>query len=153
MIGSQEAEPGIINHTSRDILTVGAFRNSNIDASKEQRTAEEFVAIYSAGGKTSCELTSNVGWDRWRKLVYNASINPLCAITGLDSGSLRLNESALSMLIRPAMEEIVAAAAAAGHILPDDIIQKMIDEDPVEAEFVPSMLQDVRKVSPEFLYP
>lgn len=151
MIGSKEAAPGVIDHTARDNLSIGAFRNVNVDAGEEQRSTAEFVAMYSAAGKTSCILTLDVGWDRWRKLVYNATFNPLCATTGLDSGSLQLADGALTTLIKPAMMEIVATAAASGHVYAEDVIERMIDEDPIEAHFVPSMLQDVRKVCPQFL--
>jgi len=50
-------------------------------------------------------------------------------------------------LVRPAMQEIVAAAkAAANVILEDDVVEKVIATDPLESWAKPSMLQDLEKV-------
>ncbi|KAG9662961.1 hypothetical protein KCU63_g20307, partial [Aureobasidium melanogenum] len=49
---------------------------------------------------------------RWRKLVYNACLNSICALTGLDTGRIRLADGAIDGLVKPAMEEIRAAAKA-----------------------------------------
>jgi 2-dehydropantoate 2-reductase len=149
MIGSQEVTAGVIEHDFPDKLIVGAFRNSNLDPAKEDAAAKRFVGIYAAGGKTECEFTDNVGFSRWRKLIYNACLNPICAITGLDTGRIRLADEAIEMLVRPAMEEIRAAAKAAGHDLPEDICDTMIEVDPLRMYLPPSMLADVRKVSYE----
>lgn len=146
LAGAEEVRPGVVNQPTPDKLTIGAFRNPNLDACVQRQAAEKFIRIYSAAGKTSCMFASDVAWDRWRKLIYNASFNPICAITGLDSGCVRLAGDSLLTLIQSSMSEIKAAAAACGHELPDDIAQTMIDGDPIEMYFSPSMLQDVRKV-------
>ncbi|KAH7081635.1 2-dehydropantoate 2-reductase-like protein [Paraphoma chrysanthemicola] len=146
LIGSAEPSPGQIVHDEPDKLFIGAFRNSNIEASIAQDRAKEFVQIYSAGGKTQCTYSPNVLHDRWKKLVYNACLNPICAITGLDTGRIRLADGALDGLVRPAMREIIAAAkAAAGVELADDIVEWTIEMDPLESYLKPSMQQDLEK--------
>jgi 2-dehydropantoate 2-reductase len=147
MIGSHEVASGVIEHDFPDKLIVGAFRNSNLDPKEEDAAAKRFVQSYSAGGKTECEFTDNVGFSRWRKLIYNACLNPICAITNLDTGRIRLADGAIESLVRPAMEEIRAAAKAAGHDLPADVCDTMIEVDPLTLYLPPSMLADVRKVS------
>lgn len=103
--------------------------------------------MYSAGGKTQCTHSSNVLHDRWKKLVYNACLNPICAITGLDSGRIRLADGAVDGLVRPAMREIIAAAKAAADVeLADGIVQWTIEMDPLESYLKPSMQQDLDKV-------
>jgi ketopantoate reductase len=85
--------------------------------------------------------------DRWKKLVYNACLNPICAITGLDSGRIRLAGGAVDGLVKPAMREIIAAArAAAGVELDEGLVQWTIDIDPLESYLKPSMQQDLEKV-------
>ncbi|KAJ6073405.1 6-phosphogluconate dehydrogenase [Penicillium canescens] len=145
LTSAEEVRPGVVDQPTPDKITIGAFRNPNLDACVERQASEKFIKIYSAAGKTSCMYASDVAWDRWRKLIYNASFNPICAITGLDSGRVRLAGDSLFRLIQSAMTEIKAAAAACGHELPEDIAQTMIDGDPIEMYFLPSMLQDVRK--------
>ncbi|KAH7410013.1 2-dehydropantoate 2-reductase-like protein [Phaeosphaeria sp. MPI-PUGE-AT-0046c] len=146
LIGSAELSPGQIVQDEPDRLLIGAFSHPTIPASDLNARAQDFVAIYSAAGKTQCTLSPNVLHDRWRKLVYNACLNPICAITGLDTGRIRLADGAVEGLVKPAMREIVAAAkAAAGVELGDEVVQGMIEMDPLESYLKPSMQQDLDK--------
>ncbi|RMY00435.1 hypothetical protein D0868_09006 [Hortaea werneckii] len=144
--GSQELQYGTIFHGSHDSLEIGAFRNCNTQKSREIAAAKHFVSLYAASGKASCQFAPHVQHDRWRKLVYNATINPLCAITALDTGSLRRAGPFVSKLLEDGMAEIIAVAAAAGHIFPKALSQELLDLDPMEDRFEPSMLQDAKKV-------
>ncbi|KAL4949311.1 2-dehydropantoate 2-reductase [Aspergillus filifer] len=146
MIDSYEGEPGHIVQESHDRLELGPFRNHNIpDSQKEIDAADEFIKIYAASGKPSVTFSADVPWSRWRKLVYNAVLNPLAAISGLDSARLRLSGSVIEELARPAMEEVVATAKALGHDLPEDIVDRMISLDPIDLYLKPSMQCDSEK--------
>ncbi|KAF2728122.1 hypothetical protein EJ04DRAFT_556955 [Polyplosphaeria fusca] len=145
LIGSAETAPGVIVQDDRDRLLVGAFRNPNIDVALEQNKAKEFVQLYGKGGKTDCVYSETVLHDRWRKLVYNACLNPICAITGLDTGRIRLADGGIEGLVRPAMQEIVQAAKAKGVELAENVVDFMIEVDPLDIYLSPSMLADVRK--------
>ncbi|KAI4640032.1 hypothetical protein J4E93_008832 [Alternaria ventricosa] len=146
MIGSAEPAPGHIVQDEGDRLLIGAFPTSNINPAVPERRAEEFVELYAKGGKTDCQYSPNVLHDRWKKLVFNACLNPICAITGLDDGRLRLADGALDGLVRPAMREIVAAAkAVCGVELAEDVVEETIHIDPLESYLKPSMQQDVEK--------
>ncbi|KAL4940157.1 hypothetical protein BDV06DRAFT_213691 [Aspergillus oleicola] len=150
MIDSYEGEPGCIVQESRDRLELGPFRNPHIsDAQKEIDAANKFIKIYAASGKPAVMFSNDVPWSRWRKLVYNAVLNPLAAISGLDSARLRLSGTVIVELARPAMEEVVATATALGHNLPDDIVDRMINLDPIDLYLKPSMQCDSEK---EFEY-
>lgn len=144
--GSHEIGHGEIVHEDNDLLFVGAFKNPALDPAAEAKAAEDFVDMYSAGGKCVCEYKPDVGWTRWRKLLYNACLNPICAITDLDTGRIQLAQGTLNGLVRPAMQEIRAAAKACGHDLPEDLIDFMIKLDPITMYNPPSMQVDVRKV-------
>ncbi|KAF1963661.1 2-dehydropantoate 2-reductase [Byssothecium circinans] len=146
LIGSAETEKGRIEQDDRDRLLIGAFANPNIAQTDADKRAEEFVRIYGKGGKTECVLSKDVLHDRWRKLVYNACLNPICAVTGLDTGRIRLAEGAVEGLVKPAMREIVEAAKrSAGVTLAEDVVDYMIEVDKLELYLSPSMLADVRK--------
>lgn len=148
MIDSYEGLLGQIFQESRDILYLGAFRNPNIpDTSVEIAAAHAFIRIYSAAGKADVTFSDNVPWSRWRKLVFNAVLNPIAAITNLDTSRLRLSGTVIEELARPAMKEVVATAEALGHQLPGDIIDTMINLDPIDAYLKPSMQCDSDKVS------
>lgn len=146
MIGSEETAPGVIVQDDKDRLLVGAFDHPKITRAWGTYRAQEFVKIYGAGQKTDVKYSENVAHDRWRKLVYNACLNPICAITGLDTGRIRLADGAVEGLVRPAMREIVEAAKANGVELADDVVETMIEVDALELYLSPSMLADVRKV-------
>ncbi|OJJ79197.1 ketopantoate reductase family protein [Aspergillus glaucus CBS 516.65] len=143
--GSHEVGTGQIVHEDHDRAFIGAFDNPNLDAQVQQEAATDFVEIYKAGGKCSPEYQPNVGWTRWRKLVYNACLNSICAVTDLDTGRMQLADGAIDNLVRPAMQEIRAAAEAYGHDLPEELVEAMIRMDPITMYNPPSMQVDLRK--------
>jgi ketopantoate reductase len=65
---------------------------------------------------------------------------------GLDTGRIRLADGTIDGLVKPAMEEIRAAAKAVGVDLPPDVCDFMINIDPLTMYLPPSMLGDIRKV-------
>lgn len=107
--------------------------------------AQHFVRIYSAGGKTACLYMSDVGYDRWTKLVYNATLNPISALVGMNTGEIQMTTS-LKTLVIPAMTEVVRVAEAAGHKFPEGIIEDTIRSNPIDKLITPSMLIDARRV-------
>ncbi|EME86935.1 uncharacterized protein MYCFIDRAFT_77273 [Pseudocercospora fijiensis CIRAD86] len=145
MMGSREIEPGVIRHIGHDSSLIGVFPGQRMPEQVGVETALHFCKVYLAAGKATCAYDDDVSRSRWRKLVYNASFNPICAITGMDTGSVRLADDAVEKLVRPAMEEIRTCAAAAGHELPEDIADKCLNFDPIEMHYVPSMLEDLRR--------
>ncbi|KAH6643632.1 2-dehydropantoate 2-reductase-like protein [Boeremia exigua] len=146
LIGSAEPSSGHIIQNEPDRLLVGAFPHPSISDELASERAKQFVNLYSAGGNTDCKFSPDVLHDRWRKLVYNACLNPICAITGVDSGRIRLADGGLDGLVRPAMREIVAAAKAVANVeLAEDVVEQMINVDPLENWAKPSMQQDLEK--------
>lgn len=152
LMGADELSPGNILQNDVDRLYIGEFVSKTIDKEKQTAAAKEFVRIYSASGKVQCSYQPDVTFVRWRKLMYNAVWNPICALTDLDTSRFRLASdetdpaSPLNLLIRPAMNEIrTAAKAAAGVELPESLVEDMVECDPIEIFCAPSMLQDRRK--------
>ncbi|KAJ5114777.1 2-dehydropantoate 2-reductase [Penicillium alfredii] len=149
-VDAHEVSKGVIEQKQRDLLHIGAFQHPSLSRDTLEKKAKQFIAIYSASGKTTCLYKPEVEYERWTKLVYNASFNPVCALTGLNTGELQLNENTnthtLAGLVIPAMKEVVEIARAAGHILPEDIVDDAIRSNPVEQMITPSMQVDVQKV-------
>jgi ketopantoate reductase len=79
-------------------------------------------------------------------LIFNAALNPICAITGLDDGRIRLAPGGVEGLVKPAMQEIYETAKELGYLLPDDIIDTMLNMDPLDLYLKPSMQVDIEKV-------
>ena len=146
-IRSHELKPGVIEHMDHDELVLGPFRNPALLRRDEESFARQFCEMYSAGRKTRCVYDDDVAYSRWRKLMYNACINSICAATGLDTGRVQQTGSLVDGIVRPAMNEIVAAAKASGVHLPSNITEDVIGHlEPVDMHFSPSMLVDVEKV-------
>ncbi|KAH8700756.1 ketopantoate reductase PanE/ApbA C terminal-domain-containing protein [Talaromyces proteolyticus] len=146
MIGAHQLSSGVIRHDRSDILHLGPIYNASISREKEDELAALFSSLYTSGG-ASCLLTENITWMRWKKLVWNASFNSVCAMTGLDSGAI-IDAGGVETIIRPVMDKINSIAKASGHTLPDGIQQLMIDSMPREMHFRPSMLVDVERGNP-----
>ncbi len=152
LIGTAEKGHGNIIHDDHDILIIGPFQNPNMPAETALSAAKKFVDIYNSSGKVDCQLNENVGFVRWRKLVYNACFNPVAAIARMDTSRMRIAKTPIDDLIRPAMWEVWNTARAAGFQLPDDQVEKTIDADPFDVWCKPSMLQDALKVCLAVLY-
>nr|POF25867.1 uncharacterized protein CFP56_74952 [Quercus suber] len=97
---SHQVDVGQIVHDHHDELYVGAFRSPLLDPTFEDERAQTFCEIYPAGGKCTAEFKSDVGWTRWRKLLFNACLNPLCAVLDLDTGPVhsRCSQAKISVL-------------------------------------------------------
>lgn len=152
LMGADELSHGHILENDPDRLFIGPFFNPALDIQEQVAAAEEFVRIYQASGKVQCSYERDVLFIRWRKLMYNAVWNPICALTDMDTTRLRLASkeddpaSPLNLLVRPAMNEIRAAAKSAADVdLPESLVEAMVECDPMEIWCAPSMLQDRRK--------
>ena len=145
LISATETQPGSILHDDHDRLIIGPFENPSLPHDIQLAAAMKFVELYNASGKVDCELNENVGFVRWRKLLYNAGYNSACTITRMDTTRMRIAKQPIDDLVRPLMQEIWNIAKAAGYELPDGIIEKMINVDPWTF-FKPSMQQDIEKV-------
>ena len=153
LMGANEPEPGFIVEDDPDRLGVAPFHSPKLPAEQQKAAAMEFVELYSASGKARCSYDPNVQYARWRKLVYNCVWNPICALTGCDTGRLRLvamhasyaAADPVALLVRPAMREVINVAASVGVQLDPELIDRMVEAEPVETFCAPSMLQDMRK--------
>lgn len=145
-IGVHERNGHVI-HDDHDRFHIGAFHNAALDRQYERGKLEDFTAVYSANKVVDAEVVDDIVFYRWRKLVWNGTFNPMCAITQLDSAAIRLFGGEHS-LIRPGMAEMVAIAKADGYDLGADIVDTILDTTPLELSFRPSMLVDVDKGNP-----
>lgn len=139
LIGATETQPGHVTHDSPDIMTIGAFENPNVLINTSVAAAHQFLELYKASGKLQCSYSAVVGYFRWKKLVYNACYNSVCAITCMDTGRMRLHQFPINILIKPLMREILAIAEAAGHILSENYIEELINGGTIQSFFKSSM--------------
>lgn len=132
----------VISHEGTDALSIGYFNNCNISQDIQKEAALTFVKCYN-NGKNKCSYDENVNYTRWRKLVYNATLNPICSLTGVDVGRLELFGANESMVLS-AMAEVYAIAASDGVDIPPEVVDIMLRCDD-DVYYAPSMLVDIKK--------
>ncbi|KXH66995.1 hypothetical protein CSAL01_07700 [Colletotrichum salicis] len=127
-------------HNDPDILQLAYWPNPKFTDEDQSNACSTFAQMYNNGG-AKCSVQKDISWFRWRKLIWNASFNTVCAITGFDSGAIQ-DAGGLDILVRPAMRDVVAVAQAAGHVFPDEIPDNIVEFTPKEARLKPSMQID-----------
>jgi len=130
--------PGVIACTSYGSVTLGEFLRP---VTPRTRALAE---LFERAGLNPV-LTDNLAEARWRKLVWNVPFNGL-AITaggGLTTDKI-MADPALVTRARRLMEEIVAAAAAFGHAIPQSYIEQQFVVTSRIGAYAPSSLVDYR---------
>ncbi len=98
-------------------------------------------ALNGSGVRT--RIVEDIETRLWRKLVSNAAMNPLTAVTGRTLDELA-GSPALMELVEAAMHEAAAVGRAEGHTIPDKVITLSLKAMAGLTGFAPSMLQDMR---------
>jgi 2-dehydropantoate 2-reductase len=105
--------------------------------------AREAAARLTAGGIPST-LDPNIQATIWSKAIFNAVMNPLCALTLRTPGFLGAHEESRA-LIREAVEEGIAAARVGGVAVDGAAIHALTEVSMTDhANHEASMLQDVK---------
>jgi len=133
-------EPGHVEHAG-----VGYFR---VGSPAGERDAARRLAAEIAKTGLEVEFSDSIVGEVWAKVVVNAAINPLTAITGLRNGAL-LQVPALRELMQRVVEEAVDVARAEEAPLPgDDMLARARRVAELTAGNKSSMLQDVERGRP-----
>ena len=127
--------PGVIDHTSQGLISIGEFSGSRL-----ART-DELCELFKAAN-IPCRVTDSLAAERWRKLVWNVPFNGLSIVGGSITTDLILADPDLTTLARGLMREVVDSARALGHDLPDSIIDENINKTAPMKSYRPSSLID-----------
>lgn len=128
--------PGVVNMDAPGATWIGPFEPA---PARPEEIAALGEALNRAGMPTEVEADSRGA--QWTKLLFNASTNPLAALTGLTHGEL-CDQPALRATITTLVNEGRAVADALGITLdsdPDELISRAAVEN---HDHRPSMLQD-----------
>ncbi|KAL2799421.1 ApbA-domain-containing protein [Aspergillus keveii] len=144
--GATETAHAKIYNDDPDCQKIGAFTNPQVPADIAAKAAKHYVHIYNPTGTLEVTYDADVAAVRWRKIAYNASFNPISSILRMDTPRMRMTEHVITDLILPIIAEIREIAyAAAGVTLPEDVVKKVLHQDPNDTAFKPSMCQDLEK--------
>ncbi len=128
--------PGEVRHAGIGDTVIGPWRGV---------TSEDVVLVRDvleeAGLPT--RIASDIRSELWAKLIVNAAINPVAALTGLANGGL-VRDRALARLLQDVGRETAAVAAAAGtHVDADGAVRRIALVARRTAANRASMLQDL----------
>lgn len=112
--------PGKVKHFAFGDLHFGNYPSGLSDSTRR------FADLLGAGG-IKCSLTEDVVTARWQKCLWNAVFNPISVLGGvLDTGHI-LGTPEGEALVRRAMQEVCAVAAATGHPLDMSLAGQFIE--------------------------
>ncbi len=129
--------PALVEHDSDGKLVIGEYQNSN------PKKTQEIFDLWQKSG-VPCVLTNDIQYERWKKLLWNASFNPVSVLTNFDTKQI-LDDSQLKDLIKKIMQEVAILAKAQGYEISENFINSIIEA--THAREVPaltSMLLDFR---------
>ena len=137
-------EPGVVHWDVKGDTTLGPFEPQPARAEEIERLAD---ACTRGGMPTAAVADARPA--QWRKVVFNASTNPVGALTGLTHG--RVCERAdLRAIVSALVDEGKAVASAQGIVLdadPEELIDHAAKPE-VAYDHKASMLQDVEARRP-----
>ena len=122
-IGGHIVEPGVVEAEGVAQIVMGEWP----DAPREQDARRPLLEILQnafeeAGIPTT--VSDDIRYELWRKLVINNGVNPISALTGLDTQSLTRHPQ-FSRIVYGMMAETAAASKADGLALGKDDVDEM----------------------------
>jgi len=121
-IGGHIVAPGVVEATGVAQVVMGAWKCASDNPQLQQRLQSIAEAFNEAGIPTT--LSDDIQQALWRKLLINNGVNPLSALTRLDTRSLTTHP-VLARTVYQLMEEAALAASADGVTLTRDDIDEM----------------------------
>lgn len=104
--------PTTLNHSEVEAMHIGTYPN---DAPQTHKTAAKaFVDLITECGATAT-YHEDVQGERWKKLVMNASMNPICALTRSRDTDFIKSGIGSDAFMEDVMTEVVAVAKAYGY--------------------------------------
>jgi 2-dehydropantoate 2-reductase len=131
--------PGVIQHIEGNRISIGEPNGARSDRCR--RIAEVLVA-----SGLRCPITTHMRQEIWVKIMGNASLNPVSALTRATLAQM-MRDPGVSEVIRNIMQEVEAVSRKLGMELPVSIDQRMAGAEKV-GEHKTSMLQDLESGRP-----
>ena len=134
-IAATRVAPGEVMCHGPGSITLGEFGGP-----ATERTRALAVRFREAG--VAAVAVENLAEARWRKLVWNIPFNGLAIARGGITTDRICGDPALVAEVRALMDEVRRAAAALGHVIPDEFLRSQLDGTPPLGPYRPSSLVD-----------
>ena len=123
-IGGHITRPGHVEATGPAQIVWGAWPDGRSgSAARREASLRRWTELFNAAGIPTRRV-DDIRRELWRKLVINNGVNPLSALTGLDTRTLS-HHPELGPMVRALMAEAAAAAAADGVMLGEEDVEEM----------------------------
>jgi len=115
----KKTQPALVEHCGDGRLTIGEYQNPNLQKTRE------LLTLWQKSG-VPCAISGDIQFDRWKKLLWNASFNPISVVAGgLDTKQI-LDNPRLKKLVRDVMFEVATIAKSQGYELSKELIDQTI---------------------------
>ncbi|KUJ11198.1 2-dehydropantoate 2-reductase [Mollisia scopiformis] len=104
-----QTAPGVVLHKELELLHIGSY-----PASSNTKSASKLADLLTSAGASS-KVHEDVQFERWSKLLINASWNPICALTRSRDVQVLRSSAEAEEYVRDVMLEIAAVANACGY--------------------------------------
>jgi 2-dehydropantoate 2-reductase len=131
----------VVQTETQRILT-GAYP-SRPAVGTERDSMRKFQGLLSAGG-AQAEIHADIQVERWKKLIGNATWNPICALSRCCDVELLGTSDIAGSFVAAAMHEIVAVARAIGY-------GDQVNEEVVKAQIRRSAVRPAPGVQPSMM--
>ena len=136
-----QISPGIFSHSEIERLHIGLYPAHLPFQAIGQ--LESFASLIKRGGAIAM-LEKDIEVERWRKIVANGAINPMCALSRCRDGKLMKIAPFAHDLLKKVMLEIAAVAEAAGY-------GEVVRADTVEIQFARTLSRPYPGVQPSMM--
>ncbi|TVY42693.1 Uncharacterized protein LSUB1_G002899 [Lachnellula subtilissima] len=106
-LAATQTSPGIVRHTGVELLHVGSY-----PASSGTEAASRFTKLLD---HATTEVHEDIQFERWSKLLMNASWNPICALSRSRDAQVLRSSAEAKDFVQDVMFEIAAVANSCGY--------------------------------------
>jgi 2-dehydropantoate 2-reductase len=141
---TSQISPCVVSHTETQNLYLGIYSGSPSINLLGVNATEALAGMIRAAG-ADATVCADIQAERWKKLIGNATWNPICALSRCrDLQFLQATPDLAQEFVVESMREVVAVAAALGY-------SKVIKQDAIDAQVQRSAIRGWPGVRPSML--
>ncbi|MGP0174565.1 putative 2-dehydropantoate 2-reductase [Pseudomonas sp. NCHU5208] len=138
--------PGVIEHQALGAINLAYHSGPAEDDEARRSLVDDGAELFRKAGLDS-QTMAKLEQTRWQKLVWNVPYNGLSVLLDADTKAMMGNPSSRA-LIRDMMLEVVQAAQALGHDMPENYADKLLAATERMPDYLPSMYHDFAQRRP-----
>jgi 2-dehydropantoate 2-reductase len=139
---STRVSPTDVVQTERHRIIMGAYPSHALSGEEEHKIRGLASMLNAAGAHA--ELHEDIQVERWKKLIGNATWNPICALSRCRDVQFLGSSDSAGRFIEAAMREVAAVARAIGY-------GEEVNEDAIKAQIQRSAIRNYPGVQPSMM--